>query len=265
MKKVIFLKLGGSLITEKAKPSTPRLDVIHRLANEINATKTEDPEIRLLLGHGSGSFGHKAASKYSTRQGVETPEQWAGFTEVWLQASALNRLVVEHLHDAGLPAVAFPASASALAKDGQVGSWDITPLKNALENNLLPVVYGDVVFDSVRGGTIFSTEDIFSYLALDLKPNRILLAGLEEGVWADFPDCTQLVKEITPQNLADMAPTLAGSAATDVTGGMDDKVRQMLALVEEIPGLEVSIFSGVQPGSVKDAILGKKLGTLIHR
>ena len=256
--------MGGSLITEKSKPSTPRLDVIQRLGNEISAALAEDPDIHLLLGHGSGSFGHKAASKYGTRQGVETPEQWAGFAEVWLQASALNRLVINQLHEEGLPAVAFPASANAVGEDGQVGSWDITPMKNALDNNLLPVVYGDVVFDSVRGGTIFSTEDIFTYLALDLKPERILLAGLEEGVWADYPDCTQLVEEITPKNLDDVAPALAGSAATDVTGGMEDKVRQMLSLVERILDIEVSIFSGVQPGLVKDVLLGKKIGTLIH-
>ena len=126
MNKMVFLKLGGSLITEKSKQSTPRLDVIQRLAYEINAAKTENPEFRLLLGHGSGSFGHKAADKYGTRQGVETPEQWAGFAEVWLQASALNRLVIKQLHEAGLPAIAFPASARALVKDGQVGSWDMS-------------------------------------------------------------------------------------------------------------------------------------------
>jgi len=32
---VIFLKLGGSLITEKANAETPRLDVLRRLALEI--------------------------------------------------------------------------------------------------------------------------------------------------------------------------------------------------------------------------------------
>lgn len=55
----------------------------------------------------------------------------------------------------------------------------------ALANGILPVVYGDVVFDEVRGGTILSTEDLFQHLAHQLHPERVLLAGLEAGVWAD--------------------------------------------------------------------------------
>ncbi|MEZ4718850.1 MAG: hypothetical protein R2851_22555 [Caldilineaceae bacterium] len=39
----IFLKLGGSLITDKRAPETPRLDVIHRLAAEIAAARPKYP------------------------------------------------------------------------------------------------------------------------------------------------------------------------------------------------------------------------------
>jgi len=54
-----------------------------------------------------------------------------------------------------------------------------------------------------------------------------------------------------------------GSQAADVTGGMASKVGQMLALVEELPGLEVLIFSGLQPGMVPKALLGECEGTKI--
>jgi isopentenyl phosphate kinase len=258
-----FLKLGGSLITDKTKPSTARPEVLKRLGEEIAEAKAEDADISLVLGHGSGSFGHAAADKYGTRGGVNTPEEWLGFSEVWMQASALNRLVVANLHAAGLPAVAFPPSASAVGEDGRMTSWEMAPIEKALEKGLLPVVYGDVVFDTVRGGTIFSTEDLFVHLALHLKPDRILLAGIEEGVWGDYPVCTHLVESLTPKNLAEVAPALAGSMATDVTGGMETKVHQMLSLVEGVPDLEVLIFSGQHPLAVKKALLGERLGTRI--
>jgi isopentenyl phosphate kinase len=263
VKPLLFLKLGGSLITDKSSPSTTRPQVISRLAGEIAAAKAEDPDLLLLLGHGSGSFGHVAADKYGTRDGVSTTEGWLGFAEVWYQASALNRLVIDSLHAAGLPALSFPASASALSANGQITSWDIAPIQAALDNGLLPVVYGDVGFDSRRGGTILSTEDIFMYLAPCLEPARILLAGIEEGVWADYPNCTQLVEAITPHNLAEVAPALAGSMATDVTGGMDTKVRQMLSLVERLPGVEALIFSGQGDSVVRRALLGDSPGTRI--
>jgi isopentenyl phosphate kinase len=258
-----FLKLGGSLITDKNTARTARLDVIARLAEEIAQALANRPDLRLLIGNGAGSFGHVPARRYGTRQGVHTPDEWRGFAEVWRDAAALNRLVTDGLHAAGLPAVAFPPSAAVIASDGQVVSWDLAPIRLALAAGLLPVVQGDVIFDTVRGGTILSTEDLFEHLARHLQPERILLAGLEEGVWADFPACTRLIDEITPLNLPQVAPALGGSSATDVTGGMASKVNQSLALVQEIPGLEIYIFSGKTVGALKKGLAGSSVGTVV--
>jgi len=262
--RLVFLKLGGSLITEKDFPRTARFQTLDRLAGEIAAALGEDTGLGLLVGHGAGSFGHVSAEKYGTRDGVDTPEEWRGFAEVWWDASALNRLVMEALRAAGLPAVALPASASVTARDGAVVSWDLLPLKAALRGGLLPVVYGDVIFDLVRGGTILSTEELFAHLAEELRPDRILLAGIEPGVWRDYPACTELIYEITPGNIAEVLPFLGGSKATDVTGGMASKVAESLALVGKVPGLEVEIFSGEEPGKVLSALLGKRVGTAIR-
>jgi isopentenyl phosphate kinase len=263
MSRLVFLKLGGSLITEKHTPSTPRPDVIARLAQEIRLAKQQQPNLQLILGHGSGSFGHSAAEKYGTRQGVDSPDGWRGFGEVWNQARKLNNLVMDALHQAGLAAISFPVSAGAVTRDGEVTGWNLAPLKAALSNRMLPVVYGDVAFDTVRGGTILSTEDIFTHLARELKPQRILLAGLEPGVWVDYPQCSQLVDTITPETVDDIMPVLGGSVAADVTGGMRSKVEEMLALVNEIPGLEVFIFSGETEGLITISLIETPPGTKI--
>jgi isopentenyl phosphate kinase len=266
--------LGGSLITDKNLPHTPRIDVLARLAKEIVAglriqkekSAGEEPQRPyLMIGHGSGSFGHVPARQHGTRQGVRTHQEWLGFVEVWREAAALNHLVVDALQAAGLPAISFPPSAAVVAQDGKLFSWDLTPIRQALEAGLLPVVYGDVVFDRQRGGTILSTEDLFSYLAHQLTPKRLLLAGLEAGVWADFPICNQLIPEITPQNLPQISGALSGSLATDVTGGMASKVQEMVSLVRVVPRLEVLIFSGQTPG-VLTQVVGQdaSIGTLIH-
>ncbi len=260
----IFLKLGGSLITDKTQVSTPRPDILARLATEIADFRSSMPNSRLILGHGSGSFGHIPAKKYGTRDGVRTPEEWRGFAEVWRQATALTRLVIDALHAAGVPAIAFPPSGAATTNGGRITNWEPTPLRAALEAGLLPVVHGDVTFDAVRGGTIVSTEDVFSYLAGVFQPGRILIAGIEEGVWADYPACTRLIPEITPANINAIAGSLGGSAATDVTGGMAGKVRGMLALAAQTSGLGISIFSGTPAGHVRSALLGAQIGTLIR-
>jgi len=258
-----FLKLGGSLITDKSRTSTARLEVIKSKAREIKQALANNPNLRLMIGHGSGSFGHVAAQTFNTHQGVETSDQWHGFGEVWYQASALNRILVDAFRDESLPAIAIAPSASITTQDGEIVSWNKHPILAMLNQGLLPIVYGDVVFDVQRGGTILSTEDLFSHLARDLHPRRILLAGIEEGVWADYPAKTQLIDHITPHNFMEVLPALRGSADTDVTGGMAAKVAGMLDLTESLDGLEVRIFGGQAENSVLAALQGELLGTRI--
>lgn len=260
---LVFLKLGGSLITDKTRPHTPRIEVLARLAGEIAQARRENPDLQMILGHGSGSFGHVPAKQHGTRSGVHTPEQWVGFVEVWQEAWQLNRLVMQALASAGLPALAFAPVASVLAEAGRVLDWNLESMRIALSVGLLPVVYGDVIFDRQLGGTILSTEDLFEYLAIHLLPKRILLAGIDDGVWADFPACTRFVRRITPNSWPKIQPTLGGSAATDVTGGMLSKVKASLALVQQIEGLEIRVFSGYETGAIYRALIGDEVGTLI--
>lgn len=260
-----FLKLGGSLITNKDLAHTVHPDVLNRLAEEIACAYRQDPELRLVIGHGSGSFGHIPAKKFRTRDGVRTPEEWQGFTTVWNEARALNQVVIEALASKGLPIIAMPPSASVISAQGKVASWDLRPVKAALAAGLIPVVNGDTIFDLSIGGTILSTEELFLYLATQLQPKRILISGSEAGVWADFSTCTHLITDITPNSYPSIAASLSGSNSVDVTGGMAKKVESMLSLIQDLPDLEVLIFSGKEPGQVKQALLGSTPGTRIHR
>lgn len=256
-----FLKLGGSLITDKRESQHFHADVMRRAAQEISSARAVQPDLKLLIGHGSGSFGHVAAQKYGTMQGVHTPEEWRGFAEVAAVARELNTLVLHTLRETGLPVLDFPPSASAQCGDGKLLSMDVDPIRCALEHALVPLVYGDVAFDARRGGTIISTETIFFYLARQLHPARIMLLGEVEGV---LDRNGRIVPLITPSNLDTITVSLGGSHGTDVTGGMASKVRQMVELVEQVRGLEVRIFGGTQPGQIEEALLGQiQPGTLI--
>ncbi len=270
MTDIIFLKLGGSLITDKTKPYSPRLDSLQRLANEIHTVLVTRPDLRLIIGHGSGSFGHYAATESWAPHPYPPPgetsglaEFWQGFAEVWYRASQLNRYVVEALHAAGVPTISFAPSATACAEGGAIKDWDTAQLEMALQAGLVPLIFGDVAFDPVKGGTILSTEMLMFYLAQRLHPQTILLAGLEAAVWADFPKRKQKVERITASTFDALSGRIGGSHGTDVTGGMRSKVEEMLGVVKQIPGVTVQIFSGEEAGNVERALKAEVLGTLI--
>jgi len=267
MNNLIFLKLGGSLITDKGRPRTPRVDVLDSLCRQIAEVYARDPNLHLLIGHGSGSFGHVAAKKYKTRTGLlptsVKSNYWHGFSEVWHEARELNKIVMDTLRSAKISALAISPSSSAIARNGKVSIWHLEPIKRALTNGITPVVYGDVVFDEIRGGTILSTEDLFVHLARTLHPQRILLAGVEDGIYADFPARKQRVTRVTPESYKKIRKSVGASSGTDVTGGMSSKVEEMLRLVEEVPEIEVQIFSGLADGNLKKVLQGERLGTRI--
>lgn len=266
---MIFLKLGGSLITDKTQDNTPRMDVIQRLAGEVHSARSA-LDSALLLGHGSGSFGHAAAKRYGTRNGVDSPAQWRGFAEVSIIAARLNRMVADALNDAGVPVMSFPPSSWLRCADGHIVESDTTNIRLALQRGIVPLVMGDVAFDSVRGGTIVSTEEVFAHLAQALPVQTMLLAGETEGVFERWGDegmrrsgdgAANIIRKITPLNWSLIQAGVGGSRGADVTGGMAGKVRDMLDLVQRHPTLTVRIFSGLGEGNISRALQGEPIGT----
>jgi len=195
---------------------------------------------------------------------MEGGEYWKGFAEVWYQASRLNRYVVQAMHESNIPGMTFSPAASVWAENGKVEHWDLSQIEVALERGIVPVVHGDVIFDRSKGGTILSTEELFEHLAREMRPQRILLAGLEEGVWADFPARKHKVQKVTRESFNEINKSTGKATGADVTGGMESKVRQMLELSEAVPGLSIQIFSGESPGNLQNALLGEILGTMIE-
>ncbi len=260
---LVFLKLGGSLITDKERTDTPNLQRINTIAEEIASALRNAPDLKLVLGHGSGSFGHHAAKKFNTRDGVHTPEEWRGFAHVWDRAHALDSIVAQALAAAGVPVVVFPPSACVITQNHHITDWNTSPIEQALQARLVPLIHGDVVFDREIGGTILSTEELFIKLSANLPPDRILLAGIEPGVWKNYPAMDEILPLITPSSFSESGFGNMQSASPDVTGGMGSKITSMLPIVAQHPGTTVSIFSGMESGTIYSSLMGNNFGTRI--
>ena len=253
MEELIFIKLGGSLITNKLQESTYRPMVVREVGEVLNRALKRRPDMRILLGHGSGSFGHIAAQRYGTRDGVHDQRAWRGFVEVANAAANLNALVRDTLLECCLPVISISPSASSHCENGRIVALAWPILRELLSRKIIPLIYGDVALDARQGGTIISTEELFAYLVGPLMPQRILLLGEVAGV---LDARGAVIPHITPENYAEMAKHLGSSAGPDVTGGMLSKVQAMLKLVAHQPGLQIGIMSGLDHKALFEAVLG---------
>lgn len=261
---LVFLKLGGSAITDKTREATPRHDIIRRAAREVERARSMHGNLKIVLGHGSGSFGHYAAK----RTGFGNPDRWQAYAETGAAAARLNRIVNDIFLDEGAPVVSVQPSASARCRDGELESLAVDPIQECLAHGLIPLVFGDVAFDATRGMTIASTEKIFAFLAPILRPRRIVYISAVGGIFESDPITSpgaELITEITPSSFPTIEPGLSGAHAVDVTGGMVDKVRRNLDLVQQLHRLDVYVI-GWDEGMIERALLDENLaeGTWIH-
>lgn len=258
-KELVFIKLGGAAITFKDKKNEVNFKILEQASKEI-AELSKD--YRIIIGQGGGSFPHPVAAEYKVQEGLDVCGA-EGFSKTQKAARTLNNIVVEHLISAGVPAVPVQTSACTLLESGKIKEMFYKPLKMQAEKDLVPVIYGDVVFDLEKGCSIASTEMILRYLAEKLNPKRIIIGTDVDGVYTKDPkqEGSELIKEINESNKDEILEKVSGASTTDVTGGMTHKVKELYKIAEK--GSEVRIINILKKNNLKKAVQGESTGTLI--
>ncbi len=256
-KAVRIIKIGGSLITEKDKPYTPREERMREIAAAVKRAIGNT----FLIGHGGGSFPHTSAKKYRTKEGCKDSNSLLGAGIVHYDAVWINQLFMRALHEEGVPAISFHPN-SFVVEGGELYT---EPLEVAIEKGFIPVFHGDVVMDRKKGCNIYSTETIIYKLVKVMKGIKAI--GMAEevgGVYTADPKQTEdaeLIERIDKSNAGEIMQYLSGSHGIDVTGGMKHKVEMLIELAKM--GIDSYIFEGT-PENVEAFLKGKKVrGTLI--
>ena len=254
-----LIKLGGSLITDKTRAQTARKEVIDRLSAEISQLSASGGA-SLLIGHGSGSFGHRAAAEHGIQQGVRSSEQRVGAGWTQRSAAILHGTVMQSLLEARVPAFSLSPSSFSTAAAGSLQSVWPEPMLMALDLGIVPVVHGDVILDRDRGASISSTESVFLALVPALASRGRFV---QEIVWLGETDGVldskgAVIPEIDPDDIASLAAGIEGASGVDVTGGM----RHRLETAETLARLGVTswIGNGLEPGSLIRAVEGEAVG-----
>ena len=109
------------------------------------------------------------------------------------------------------------------------------------------MLYGDMVPDSVLGGSVCSGDQIVAYLAKEAE--FVVLATNVDGV---LDDSGKLIEKITASNFSEMAKHLK-KTENDVTGGMEGKIRELLSF--QAPAY---IVNAAYPERMEALMLGRK-------
>jgi isopentenyl phosphate kinase len=244
-----ILKIGGSVLTDKARLESARFEVVERIAAEIAGAGEG-----LILVHGAGSFGHIHAKNFGLVERF-SPE---GVLQTHRSVVRLNDLVVESLTGAGSNPVPVHPLSSTILKDGRIDLMEIGPVVEMVNRGLLPVLHGDVAMDRVKGAGIVSGDQLVSHLARALKPEIVGLGTAVDGVIHNG----ELLAEVRRSDLSKIGSDLGPSAGVDVTGGMRGKLQELLDLADD--GVSSTIFNAEKPGMIERALRGERAGTFVE-
>lgn len=255
-KQIIFIKLGGSLVTDKRKAYTFNESIVNQIVEEIVGCLKAQPHLQLVLGNGAGSFAHQSAAKYRLSEGVNQDAGRFGACVTHNDASYLNHLITKIFHKARLPIFSLQPSAFILASNRNTVTMDLSVYRQLIQHHIIPFVYGDVIIDEVLGATVYSTDRIFRELAQQtvqtiLAPSLIIHAGNYDGV---MDQKGNIVSKITKNNYEEIKKSLYSSDLIDVTGGMEQKVKEMLHLADK--GISSIIVNGKKKGIITQAMQG---------
>jgi len=258
--KIIILKLGGSIITEKlsAQPRLRKL-VVRQLAKELKMFTRRFPEVKIILLHGAGSFGHRLVYRHKLFEQTLTGPRLLGFAETVCSTRQMANLLTKVFRDAKLPVLPLQASAVLNEKNNAMAFFNIRHLKQIIDAGFIPLLGGDMGLTKKNQAIVVSADKLAVLLAKTL-PTKIIFATDVNGVFAEFPasDNAKPLPVLSQKEIKSMLKEMNEQKTRyDVTGGMAGKLRTMLVLKNK----EIIIFNGLKPGNLTKALSGKQIGT----
>ena len=262
MNSLTVVKLGGSVITHKDKtPAMTNVSVVSRIAKELRSCLGST-----IVILGGGAHGHQAAHAFGYGE-PSTPKETlvSGIPLIRHNMTSLSLDVARTFRAEKLPAVVIDPFSFVIMKDGQIDSFPLDVIQQALKEDCFIITHGDVCLDRVRGASILSGDTIVTTLARQLKANSVLIGTDVDGIFDSNPSDNQdaeLIPVIDSSNKDKLVASTGSSKAVDVTGGMNRKLRELLDLAAE--GIEIVVFNLTVPGRLSGLLSGTKvIGTRI--
>lgn len=262
MKNIYILKIGGSVATQKNRKGLfLRKSLLEKVAKSIMEWKNENPNTGLVLIHGAGGHGHYLAKKYGLIEGTGADsEKIKGAVLSRIANQKLDLMIFGIFAKAGMTMVPVHSGSVIVQKDKKIKSFHFDILKNALKNNYVPMLYGEMVFDEKLGMSVCSGDAIAAFLAKDLKVEKVFFATDVDGVFDKDPHLHANAKLINSIKLKDVYSEnikLDESHSTDVTGGLRGKIDAFKGFFNISSLKEIVVFNGRKGENYRKSLNGE--------
>ena len=245
---MLLVKLGGSIITNKKKPLSPRKKTIDSIVQSLRKVKED-----MVLVHGGGSYGHYWSVKYDMHT---KPANYniRGVSIVKNSMIELNKIILDSFLKNKLNPYCLPPS------NFMLGTKPITKkineIKKIANSGLIPITFGDALWYANKKSYILSGDQIMSILARVIRPRLSIFILNEDGLYSNLKS-KKLINEFKNEKISIKKATM------DVTGGMTRKISEATNISKM--GLKVFFVNGNKPNRIVNAINGNKFeGTLFR-
>lgn len=251
-----FVKIGGSVITDKSQAFCVQPEAITRFAQDFAAAYTKKPDDHYVVGNGAGSFGHYLAHTLPR----DTSGGFAAADGARIHAAVvqLNTMVVDALIAKNIPAISL--SASAFVCLDAAPTFQKTVIKHLLDHGVVVSIYGDILPDNHDIWRILSTEELFTGLATALHSDyKLGYCALLSNVAGVLDAHGAVIKTIGHEHHRTAA--IHDNDQFDVTGGMASKLTYAKKLAHIFD--QVRIADGLQHTTLQKIFDNQASGTVI--
>ncbi|MCD6503077.1 MAG: hypothetical protein J7K58_02450 [Euryarchaeota archaeon] len=250
----LIIKLGGSVITDKNRKETPRLNVIREIVGIIR-------DHFVVLIHGGGSFGHYTAHEVGLNK---RPVSFDDALKVMKSMDKLSSIVLKVLDEFGINALLLRPRSFVINKDLKLYDVFDDMIYAYYKRGSKILTHGDVVVDIGKYRFSVCSGDVLALIfAKVFRPKAVVFLSDVDGIYTKdpkkYPDA-RLIEEISGSELVG---SFEEPKAKDVTGGMRLKVE----IIKEISNIsDVYVLNGLKYENLRKFLDGDNfVGTRVRK
>ena len=257
-RKLTIIKLGGSLLTDKSIPYTANDEVITSVAKELKECIDLGLIEDLIIVHGVGSFGHVPVLKHKLHLGFQSPNQLIAMSQTQHEMNEYRLRLTKKMIENGIPVNLLHPSSFCTSVKMKITVSFLDAVKGYFSIGMVPLMGGDMIFDSKMGFSVGGGDQLMVLLAKQLSADNVLFVSDVDGVYSADPkqnENAEFFPKIHLDILHEIIEKTESSPLKDVSGAMKGKLQAILSLKEQISnGTKVCLLSMKTTGNLKSVM-----------